>query len=72
MGTCRARPNWSRPDRVIRDRIVSMDQVEAELPKLAMASNDLHHFINRIRVDRMPSMSAATPFCSNRFRSQGY
>ena len=39
------------PDRVIRDGVVSMDQVEAEPPKLAMTSNDLHQFLGMTRVD---------------------
>lgn len=39
------------PHCIILDRIMSMDEVEAELLKLAMASNNLHKSLDMICVD---------------------
>jgi hypothetical protein len=36
---------------VIHDGIMLMGQVDAELPKLTVASNDLHQFLDMIHVD---------------------
>ncbi|KAG5787275.1 hypothetical protein H9Q69_013660 [Fusarium xylarioides] len=46
------------PDRVIRDEIMSMDQMEAEPPALVMAINDLHQFFDMIHIDMHPGLDA--------------